>query len=420
MSYEYSTPCAMRGARIVGATVIAGTLLVALAGTASAQQNVPFRGGIPVAPSGIADKPLPNGPYEYATAEGQDIRVVVVTKELEFPYSLAFLPDGTLLVTTRGGELRIVRDGKLDPKPVSNMPAPFSAGTSGLPGAVHGYMEIAPHPQFAQNRLVYFSYTKQLPESRTTTAVARGRWTGSALENVADVFVGDETGGPTPFVFGNDGKLYVAMSGGNAQDPSNLGGKTLRLNDDGSVPNDNPFVGREGYLPEIFTLGHRNSLGLTVHPQTGDIWQSENGPNGGDELNVLRAGRNYGWPLVSFGRTYTGPWQADSDRPTHEGYEPPVVYWMPAIAVSGLTFYTGDALPKWKGDLFVGGLRYGEIPGTGRLDRILFNENMEELRRETLLGDLGQRVRDVAQGPDGYLYVITDEDEGAVLRIEPR
>ncbi len=169
---------------------------------------------------------------------------------------------------------------------------------------------------------------------------------------------------------------------------------------------------------EIYTLGHRNSLGLALHPTTGELWQSENGPNGGDELNVIRAGKNYGWPLVSYGRTYPGPWQAK--LPTSEGFEPPAVYWTPAIAVSGFTFYTGDKLPLWKGDMFVGGLRTGEIPGTGKLDRVLFNPQMEELRRESLLVDLRQRVRDVAQGPDGLLYVITDEDEGAVLRIEPR
>jgi glucose/arabinose dehydrogenase len=154
-----------------------------------------------------------------------------------------------------------------------------------------------------------------------------------------------------------------------------------------------------------------------VHPATGALWQSENGPNGGDELNVIRAGLNYGWPLVSFGRAYQGAWH--SKIPTHEGYEPPIVYWTPAIAVSGIAFYTGDALPKWKGDIFAGGLRYGEIPGTGQLHRVLVNENMEELRREVLLADLGQRIRDVVQGPDGLLYVLTDEDEGAVLRIEP-
>ena len=173
------------------------------------------------------------------------------------------------------------------------------------------------------------------------------------------------------------------------------------------------------YRPEIYTMGHRSSMGLTVNPSTGEVWLAEMGPNGGDEINVLKPGRNYGWPAVSLGRTYPGPWQARVAEPTHAGYEPPVVYWMPSISVSGLTFYTGDALPRWKGDLFVGGLRYGEVPGTGRLDRILFSDRMEELRRESLLGELHQRIRDVKQGPDGLLYIATDEPSGAILRIEP-
>lgn len=391
-----------------------------LAAAASAQQTVPFRGGIPVAPEGIANRPLPDGPFEYPTAEGQDIRVVVLTKALEYPYAIEFLPEGTILVTERRGQLRMIRDDKLVEAPVEGGPPSFHAGISGLPGAIHGYMNLGLHPEFETNRFIYLSYTKPLEDQRTTVAVGRGRWTGDALADFEDVFVATHgAGGPTPFAFGHDGMLYIATSGGNAQDPMNDGGKVLRLRDDGSVPDDNPFVGKDGYLPAIYTLGHRNSLGLTVHPITGDLWQSENGPNGGDEINVLRAGRNYGWPIVSLGRTYQGPWQHNDDVPTHDGFEPPVVYWMPAIAVSGLTFYFGDALPKWQGDLFVGGLRYGEIPGTGRLDRVLFNQGFEELRRESLLLDLGQRIRDVAEGPDGLLYVVTDEDEGAVLRIEP-
>jgi glucose/arabinose dehydrogenase len=191
----------------------------------------------------------------------------------------------------------------------------------------------------------------------------------------------------------------------------------LRIRDDGSIPADNPFVKQAGAKPEIYTLGHRNSLGLAMHPGTGEIWQNENGPNGGDEINILRPSANYGWPVVSLGRTYTGPWQ--SKAPTHAGFEPPVVYWTPAIAVSGMTFYTGDKFPKWKGDVFVGSLRTGEIPGTGHVERILFNEKMEELRRESLLVELRQRIRDIRQGPDGLLYVLTDEKEGAVLKIEP-
>jgi glucose/arabinose dehydrogenase len=419
------TPCsftpahALRRARPLAA-LLAAALAAALGPEmALAQQTVPFRGGIPVAPQGLANRPLPTLPLDYPTAEGQDIRVNLITKELAFPFSLTFLPDGTMLVTERAGRLRVIRNGVLDPKPVAGGPASFSAGESGLPGAVHGYMDIALHPQFAQNNLLYLSYTKPLGDNRTTNAVARARWDDGALTNVSDVFVGDEgLGGAMPIVFGSDGMLYIATSGGDAQDPSTFAGKVLRLRDDGKAPSDNPFVDREGYKPEIYTLGHRSSLGLTVHPGSGEVWQSENGPNGGDEVNIIRAGRNYGWPLVSYGRTYPGPWQ--SKLPTHEGFEPPVVYWTPAIAVSGLAFYTGDRLSKWKGDLFIGGLRTGEIPGTGHLDRVLFNQNMEELRRESLLVELRQRIRDVAQGPDGLLYVITDEDEGAVLRIEPR
>lgn len=386
--------------------------------SAFAQKEVPFRFGIPVAPSGLEDRPLPELPIDLATGEGQDIRVSLVTKELSFPYSLTFLPDDTLLVTERRGTLRVIRDGKLEPEPVAGGPAAYFAGISGLPGAVHGYMNIALHPQFATNGVLYLSYTKPLGNDETTVAVARARWTGNALADLSDVFVLNQGGGPTPLAFGRDGKLFIATSGGDAQDGMSHGGKVLRLNDDGSVPEDNPFVGRDGFLPEIYTLGHRNSLGLAVHPGSGEIWQSENGPNGGDELNVIRAGKNYGWPLVSLGRTYPGPWQAKA--PTHEGFEPPVVYWTPAIAVSGFTFYTGTALPLWTGDVFVGGMRKGEIPGTGHVSRVLLNQDMEELRREDLLVELRQRIRDIEQGPDGLLYVLTDEDEGAVLKIEPR
>ena len=211
--------------------------------------------------------------------------------------------------------------------------------------------------------------------------------------------------------------LYLTTTGKDPQDPNTLGGKVLRLRDDGSVPPDNPFVGQAGHRPEVYTLGHRSALGLALNPGTGEMWQNENGPNGGDEINILKPGRNYGWPLVSYGRTYQGPWQVSP--PGHVGFEAPVVIWVPAIAVSGMTFYTGDKFPKWKGDVFVGSLRTGEIPGTGHLERILFNEKMEELRREALLREFRQRIRDVRQGPDGLLYVLTDEKEGAVLRIEP-
>ena len=399
------------------ARLAAAALSLAIAAPVAAQQKVPFANGIPVAPQGLANRPLPKLPMTLPTGEGQTIRVSLVTKELSFPFSIAFLPNGTMLVTERAGRLRVIRNDKLDPKPVPGGPTAYFTGESGLPGAVHGYMDVVLHPQFASNQLIYLSYTKPMGD-HNVVAVARARWTGNALADLRDVWVSDDTtGGATPIVFGTDGMLYIATSGGDAQDPMTTAGKVLRLRDDGSIPNDNPFAGKDGYRPEIYSLGHRSSLGLTVRPGSDEIWQSENGPNGGDEINIIEPGKNYGWPLVSYGRTYPGPWQAK--LATHAGYEPPVVYWTPAIAVSGITFYTGDKLPKWKGDLFVGGLRYGEIPGTGRLDRVLFNENMQELRRESLLTELHQRIRDVKQGPDGLLYVVTDEDEGAVLRIGP-
>jgi glucose/arabinose dehydrogenase len=397
----------------------AALVFVMIAGAIAghAQQSVPFQGGIPVAPRGLAGKPLPAGPMVFDTGEGERIRVVAVTRELEFPYGMTWLPDGSMLVTERFGKLRIIRNGKLDPQPVAGVPMNFGTGESGLPGAVHGLMDVVLHPRFAENRFVYLNYTKPLDAKRTTLAISRSVWDGKALTQTKDIFVATERTGTSRMVFGRDGLLYVATSGPDSQDLNTHGGKVLRLRDDGTVPPDNPFVGRANAKPEVYTLGHRNSLGLAMHPGTGEIWQNENGPNGGDEINIVKAGANYGWPMVSYGRTYPGPWQ--SERPGHAGFEPPVVIWVPSIAVSGMTFYTGDRFPKWKGDVFVGALRTGEIPGTGHIQRILFNEKMEELRRESLLVELHQRVRDIRQGPDGLLYVLTDEKAGALLRIEP-
>lgn len=394
--------------------------LAAIAGTTrlAGQQTVPFKNGIPVAPLGLANKPLPALPVDYDTGEGQRIRVSLVANGLAYPFSLAFLPDGSILVTEREGRLRIIRDGVLDPTPVAGTPASYFAGQSGLPGAVHGYMDVVLHPRFAQNKLVYLTYTKPLTTKRPVAAVARGTWDGHAITGMKDIVVLDEgVGAAVRLAFARDNTFYITTAGNDPQDPMSQGGKVLRYNDDGNVPKDNPFAGKAGYRPEIFTMGHRSSLGLAMNPHTGEMWQNENGPNGGDEINILKPGANYGWPKVSYGRNYTGPWQTGT--PGHAGYEGPIVYWVPSIAVSGMTFYTGDRLPKWKGDVFVGSLRTGEIPGTGHLERILFNEKMEELRRESLLADLHQRIRDVRQGPDGLLYLLTDEKPGAVLRIEP-
>ena len=410
----------------------ASALALMFAVTLSAQQTVPRgRGGVPVAPSGIPAVPLPDKPLEYKTAEGQNIRVVVVARGMSSPWSMVWLPGGDMLITQRTGQLRRLRGGVLDPAPVAGVPQVVASGLGGL-------MEITLHPQFASNQFVYLSYPKPVGPPPATPApgrggagqgggqqsvlaIARGRWDGTALVDVKDVFVAQNgVGGPARMVFGRDGKLYVTTGGVNsgAQDPSSQAGKVLRLNDDGSVPQDNPFVKHAGYAPEVYTLGHRSSLGLAVHPGTGEIWQHENGPNGGDEINILKAGANYGWPIVSYGRTYPGPWQAP--KLSHENFEQPFVIWVPSIAASGIAFYTGNKLPKWKGDVFVGALRVGEVPGTGHLQRILFNEQMEELRRESLLVPMQQRIRDVRQGPDELLYLLTDSPkDGALLRIEP-
>jgi glucose/arabinose dehydrogenase len=239
---------------------------------------------------------------------------------------------------------------------------------------------------------------------------------------VRDLFSAIPSGNASRILFGRDGMIYMTIGVGDneamrAQDPNDLAGKVLRLKADGTVPPDNPFVGRAGARPEVFTLGHRNGLGLALQPDTGAIWECEDGPNGGDEVNILQAGKNYGWPVVSNGRYYLGPRVSVGDY--KEGMEPPVVYWVPAIAVSGLTFYTGDKFPQWKNNLFVGGMRQGEVPRSGHLERIDFNEKWEELHRESMLDELQNRIRDVRQGPDGLLYVLTEENDGALLKIEP-
>jgi glucose/arabinose dehydrogenase len=393
-------------------------------GIGAAQQRVPFEDGSPIAPSGFEPGRIPVGPIEYDTAEVMRIRVVPVARGLVNPWSLTFLPESAspsgasvMLVTEKAGRLRVIRNGVLDPRPIPGAPTVRVQGRSGL-------MDVVLHPRFTANRSIYFTYLKPVGDGRQTAlTVARGRFDGSAIIDLKDVFsCGPGVSGPSRLAWGRDGKLYVTTpssgDGSSSQDPNSCSGKVLRLNDDGSVPADNPFVGRAGHKPEVFTLGHRNSLGLAIHPSTGVVWQNEMGPNGGDEINILKPGANYGWPFVSLGRTYAGPWQSPTF--SKEGFESPLVYWTPSISLSGMTFYTGSRLPKWKGDIFVGGQRTGEIPGTGRLDRILVNENLEELRRESLLVPLGMRIRDVRQGPDELLYVVIDHDaDGGILRIEP-
>jgi glucose/arabinose dehydrogenase len=374
--------------------------LAALAVPMAAQQEVPMRGNTPVAPQGIKAPPLPDTPVRYETGEGQTIKVSVYARGFQNPWSMAFVSDDTILVAERGGAIKAVRNGVVDPTPVAGAPRAIGAGLSGT--------DLALHPDFARNHLVYISYTKPLDPPgaappppapaggrggrgaapRTAVAVAVAVWNGKEFTGTRDIFV-DEGSSGGPIVFGGDGMLYVARGGGDTQNPNSLAGKILRLTEEGKVPPDNPFVGRTDARPEIFTMGHRTFLRMAKHPQTGAIWQIENGPNGGDEVNILTPGSNYGWPLVSLGRTYAGPWQGPLSK---EGFKDPIIYWMPAIAVSSITFYTGDRLPKWKGDVFVTGMRYGEIPGTGQLHRILINKNFEELRREALLVDLHAAV----------------------------
>ena len=277
-------------------------------------------------------------------------------------------------------------------------------------------MDVVLHPRFAENKWIYLSYHKPVgtpvaPARGRGAAVApagastlaRGTWDGKALTNVRDIFESGATDTESSRIaFGRDGMLYMTISAPGvgaavvrSQDPNDYAGKVIRLRDDGSVPPDNPFVGRAGYKPAIYTLGHRNGHGLAVNPETGELWSTEQGPNGGDEINIIRAGKNYGWPMVSYGRNYLGARM----KPSMDGMEEPILFWVPSIAVTGMTFYTGDRFPAWKRNVFVGGLRQGEVPRTGHMERLVFNDKWEEIRREPLLTELKQRIRDVRQGP---------------------
>jgi glucose/arabinose dehydrogenase len=381
---------------------------------------------------GIAPVVLTESAYTFDTAEQHRIRAVVVVKGLKHPFAVALLPSGDALVSERGGPLRLVHnvtgaEGKgsvLDAEPVGGVPAPPPYRNGGL-------HDVVLHPQFTRNALVYFTFNKPGkapdPEAKppvrreSVVALMRGRLSGGKLTNVQELFVGESgsTSG-SRIAFGQDNAIYMttgAPFGDQAQRLDSVYGKVLRLREDGKVPGDNPFVGRAEARPEVFSFGHRDQLGLTIHPATGAVLAAEHGPNGGDEVNLILPGRNYGWPKVSFGRSYEGP--RISESPVAEGVEQPIIVWLPSIAPSGLTFYTGDRFAAWKGNLFVGSSRRGEIPRTGGLERVVLNERLEELRRETLLTELHQRIRDVRQGNDGLLYVLTDEDDGALLRIEP-
>jgi aldose sugar dehydrogenase len=393
-------------------------IILAVSGSAGAQQTPN--------PGDAARDTLPNEPQIFSSA-GQKFRVVA-TKGLSRPFALAFLPNGDVLITERAGRLRIVRGGVLDPQPITGIPAVLDL-------RLKGFQDVAVHPRFAENRLVYFTYYKPKPGEKdvATAVLGRGRFDGGhALTDVRDIFVAQAwcaTPSASRIAFAPDGKIFMSVGvpirgrAGTAQpedsqDPASHVGKVLRLNDDGTAPSDNPFAGRPGYQPEIYALGIRNILGLVIHPQTGELWEHENGPMGGDEINIIKPGRNYGWPIISYGRAYNGDLTGDNSGPTTEqhsapGMEEPFMIWVPSIAISGLAFYTGDQFESWKGNIFVGGRR-----GT-QLQRVALNGKGLPIVREPLLLELKQRIAEVRQGPDGLLYLLTDETAGALLKIEP-
>jgi len=346
------------------------------------------------------------------TAQGP-VRVVTVTEGLENPWGMAFLPDGRLLVTERPGRLRIVaKDGKLG-GPLEGVPAVHAINQGGL-------LDVALDPGFASNRLVYLSYTEPR-DGGNGTAVARGRLTDGGLADVEVIFRQQPTvkGGHhfgSRLVFARDGRLFVTLGDrfterARAQTLDSHLGKVVRIERDGKVPADNPFFGRKDALPEIWSYGHRNVQGAALHPATGELWTHEHGPRGGDELNRTLASLNYGWPVVTYGVEYSGA--KISDSPTAPGIEPPVHHWVPSIATSGLLFYTGDRFPNWKGSAFVGGLASKQVA------RLEMDGNRVTSEERLFEGVLNERVRDVEQGPDGLIYLLTDEKKGRLLRIEP-
>jgi aldose sugar dehydrogenase len=369
---------------------------------------------------------LGEGPWYYETSSpALKIKVSIVARGISHAWGMAFLPSGNVLIAEKAGQFRIIRDGELDATPVSGSPQVQVASTGGL-------MDVVLHPEFADNRLVYFTYLKNdVPptgaEYYATTVLGRGRLNEAetAVENVEEIFVADawgtQPGGHgSRLRFAPDGTLFMSSpfrrDFDNPQNTLSDISKLLRLNDDGSIPTDNPFVGMEGFLPEIWSIGHRAIEGITFHPVTGELWASEHGPQGGDEVNIVQKGGNYGWPVVSYGRDYDG--SRVSQIPWREDMLQPELFWVPSIATSGMMFYTGDKFPDWQNHLFVGSMMVARLPGTGHMERIEFSE-LGEQKREWLLDDLHQRIRDVQQGPDGLIYVLTEEEDSALLVIEP-
>jgi aldose sugar dehydrogenase len=367
--------------------------------------------------------PAQAGSADVQRSAMHDYRIVTVAEGLVNPWSIAFLPGGDMLVTERAGRLRIVRNGKLLVDPVPGLPRLRTGGQGGL-------LDVIPHPDFAANRMLYFSYSKpNADSSEGTTAVARAKFENDRLTNVQEIFeakLWSQGRGHhgSRLAFDRNGFLFISLGDrqspptGNleahpAQDLSNHFGTIVRLHEDGRVPGDNPFVSRPGAVPEIWTYGHRNVQGLLIHPETGDVWATEHGPQGGDELNLIQSGKNYGWPVVGFGVNYRSGAAIHSG--THkEGMEQPVHVWVPSIGTSGLLLYTGSAFPQWRGSVFAGGLS-GE-----QLVRLTL-DGRRVTNVETLVQRRG-RIRDVRQGPDGFIYLAIEDRQGAptpVVRLEP-
>jgi aldose sugar dehydrogenase len=352
-----------------------------------------------------------SGAQIVATAE-HTFRVVKLVEGLEYPWGLAFLPDGRMLVTERPGRLRIVQNGKLVPQPVAGLPQVAAVGQGGL-------LDVALHPRFGENGLVYLSYVAR-GDGGVGTEVIRARLAGGRLEDVKIIFRQlPKSGGGRHFgsrlVFDREGYLYITLGDRGemerAQKPDDHAGSVIRLHDDGRVPADNPFTGKPGWKPEKYTLGNRNMQGAALHPQTGRLWTHEHGPQGGDEVNVMRGGANYGWPIITYGVNY-GFGTRIGEGSHKAGMEQPLYYWVPSIAPSGMAFYTGDKFPRWRGDLFVGALR-DELLVRLKLD------GEKVVQEERLLKGVLGRIRDVRSGPDGFLYLLNDEPRGVLARLEP-
>lgn len=344
-------------------------------------------------------------------SQATEFEAVVVADGLEHPWAVAFLPDARMLVTERDGHLRVVTSVGEISEPVAGVPAVAARGQGGL-------LDVVLHPDYASNGWVYMTYSKPADDG-ARTAIARARLAGLEFTDVETIFVAENpaSGGGhfgSRLAFAPDGTLYVTVGernrGREAQNLSNSNGTILRLNDDGSIPDDNPFVGRADAQPSTYSYGHRNPQGMAVHPTRGEVWAHEHGPRGGDEINLLQPGANYGWPVLTYGRSYAGlPIGEGTSKP---GMEPPLHHWTPSIAPSGMAFYTGDAFPAWRGNLFVGSLKFRNLV------RVVL-DGTRIVAQEVLLDGAFGRIRDVRQGPNGLIYVLTDDPNGRLIRLQP-